>query len=117
TRGRGNQPVRSSRRQRTNSRHQLVDKRAGLHEHGEVPASVDRNEGLPRRPDGIDECARETGGGGEILRTLKHEDRNGEVTAERSCVERARLRNQLLAADLLTVEPVVDIAQLVTRRA
>jgi hypothetical protein len=36
--------VRSSRRQRKNSRHELVEKRAGLHEDREVPASLDRDE-------------------------------------------------------------------------
>src|SRR6185436_15115003 len=106
----------SSRRQRTNSRHELVDKRAGLHEHREVSASLDRNECLPRRPDGFDECARETRGGGEIFRTLKHEDRNGEVAPERSRVERAGFRDQPIGTETLTVEPVVDIAKRVTRR-
>jgi hypothetical protein len=48
-------PLRSSRRQRKNSRHELVEKRAGLHKHREVAASLDRDECLRWRPDGIDE--------------------------------------------------------------
>ena len=47
--------ARSSRRERKNSRHELVEKRAGLHEYCEVPASLDRNECLRWCPDGIDE--------------------------------------------------------------
>jgi len=60
-------PVRSPRRQRQNSRLELVEKRAGLHEHGKVPASLYRDECLRRRPDGVDERARETRGGGEVF--------------------------------------------------
>jgi hypothetical protein len=48
-------PLRSSRRQRKKSRHKVVEKRAGLHKHREVPASIDRDEWLRWRPDGIDE--------------------------------------------------------------
>src|SRR5258708_7102883 len=102
-------PVTSSRRQRKNSRHELVEKRAGLHEHREVPASLDRNECFRWRPDGIDERARKTRGSGEIFSALNDEDRNREVAGERSRVKRTGLRDQALATDTLTVEPVVDI--------
>ena len=55
--------------------------------------------------------------GGEVFGALNHEDRNSEVAGERSGVECARLRDQTLATDTLTLKPVVDIAQRVPRRS
>ena len=108
---------RSLRRQRKNSRHELIEKRAGLHKHRKVSASLDRDERLRWRPDGIDEGVRETPGGGEVFSALNHEDRNSEVAGERSRVEPTCLRDQAFGTDTLTLEPVVDIAHRITRRS
>jgi hypothetical protein len=73
------------------SRHRAAEElatRAGretrrISEHREVPASVDRDECLCWRLDGIHERAHETRGGGEVFSALNHEDRNSEVAGER----------------------------------
>src|SRR3954447_15567593 len=98
------------------------------------PCTTSDSDGRPssvrRRPDdspeprpsaltdmAIDECARETGRRGEVFSALNHENRNSEVTGERSRIERACLRKEALATEILTIEPVVDIAQRGARRS
>jgi hypothetical protein len=91
--------------QRKNSRLELIEKRGGLHERREVPASLDWDERLAgARMESTSAC--ETREGGEVFSALNHEDRNGEVAGKRSCVERARFRNQALGTDWRTLGPV-----------
>src|SRR5215469_11694444 len=96
--------------QREHSGSEFLQKIVLLREHGEMPAAFDGRKSFARRTQRIHVGPGQTCRCGVILSSLDHEHRGVEFTPEKLSVKLIKKWNEVLAAHVLSLSPVVDVA-------